>query len=327
MNLEQLEYFIEIANCGNLSKSAEKLGVSQPALSKYLANLEEAMQVKFFISEKRMLKLTTPGKIYYDMAVRVVNANKKTQQMIDRVLDRSVETIRVGASPHRGSQLIGRVYTKFIEKYPHVSVDITECYLTEGLKLLEENKIDLLIGTTDTMYSSKTKKIIMYSEEVVLTVPIYHPLAELAKSDLSELTPIDPSEFINDPWIIMERGATLYKVTEKLFKEYKISPTVVFKNKSIHVLNSFLKEGSCVGLLPKSYVDFAQNNCVYFTLEPKKYVYLSVYYGENRVLTEAEKYFLALIMDADKDAPSLNHDRNQEAEEIYSEFLQEKSML
>ncbi len=327
MNISQLKYFIQIVNSGSLSKASEVLDVSQPALTKYISNLEHSLKVKLFVSERRIMTPTPAGKIYYDMATKIVNVQKQTEQRIDMILDRSVETIRVGASPHRGGKLIAKVYKKFSLRYPHVLLDITECYQKEGVDLLKANQIDLLLGATESKVDGELSKVIMYSEEVFVVVPVSHPLAQKARQENKELPPINPSLLANDPWIFISEGATLHSITQKLCIEYKFSPTIVFSNKNILVVDTVLKQGSGVGLALNSYVDKNQDDVVYFPIENKKYLYTCAFFEKNRTLSEAERYLIGLLIEADIDTPTLTADRNQLADEIYEQFLKEQITL
>lgn len=327
MNIDQLRYFIQIANSGNLSKASEKLNISQPALSKYLANLDESMNMQLFVSEKRKMVLTPVGKIYYDMALRIINVQNQTTQTVNMILNREVETIRVGASPHRGSQLIGKIFSKFSQKYPDVLLEMNECYQEEGLKYLQNNEIDLLLGTTDNFNNNTVNKVVMYSEEVFLSVPIYHPLASKSKYKNGKFASISPALFINDPWAVVQKGATLHRISEQVFNECKMSPSIVFQNKNFMVVNAILNQGGGVGLMLETYINLEQNDTVYFSLENKKYIYVTAFYNKDRNLTDAEKYLLGLIIETDKNTSTLTASRNEEASEIYNRFCEETIIL
>ncbi len=68
MNLTSLRYFTQIADIGNISKAADALFISQPALSRSILRLEESLDVKLFDRTRTGLKLTEAGKILYDEA-------------------------------------------------------------------------------------------------------------------------------------------------------------------------------------------------------------------------------------------------------------------
>lgn len=323
MNIDQLKYFVEIANLGNLSNAAKKLNISQPALSKYITNLEETAKAEFFVKEKRNIVLTPAGKLYYDMATRIIKVQNQTTQTIETMLNKCTQTIRIGGSPHRGSQLVGKVYSKFIEKYPNVVIDVHEGYQMDNLILLKNNEIDLIFGSTDSLDSDEYNKLILYKDEVVLAIPSHHPLATNYKYENGEYTDIDPVLFNNDPWIVMDRGTVLNKVTETVFKEKNMSPSIIYSNKNITVINSMLNQGGGIGFTIMAYTDNTQNDIVYFSLSPKKYMYTSVFYNKGKILTDAEKFIIGLIIDADNKNPKLIANRNKEADKIYQNYLKD----
>ena len=66
MDIRQLHYFIQVADCGNYSKASQKLFISQPALSKTIKNMEEEMGFTFFYTHQRKQHLTDAGQAFYD---------------------------------------------------------------------------------------------------------------------------------------------------------------------------------------------------------------------------------------------------------------------
>lgn len=324
MNIEQLRYFIQIADSGNLSKAAQKLNISQPALSKYLNNLEKTMDTEFFVSQKRTLTLTATGRLYYDMANRILRVQSQTFQTIDTLLNKNQTHIKIGVSPHRGSSMLGKVYSKFIQKHPDVVLDIIECYQKDGYALLENGEIDLLAGANKHTISNTLNKVVMCSEEVVLCVPTHHVLSKLSKYKNNTFSSINPTLFIDDPWVLLDNNTSLHELSEEIFKYYKITPSIVFTNKSINIINSILNQGNGIGFTFRGYCDLEQNECVYFSLEDKKFVYRTIFYNKNRKLTNAEKYLIALLIDIDKDSKNLIQTRNKEANDIYSAFINDE---
>ena len=94
--LYQLEQLLIVAECGTLSGAAEKLHLSQPALSRSMQKLEEELQVTLFDRQKNKISLNENGKLAIELARRVVEqANDLMEQV--RAFDRSQRTIFIGS--------------------------------------------------------------------------------------------------------------------------------------------------------------------------------------------------------------------------------------
>ena len=109
LELYQLVQLLAIAECGTISKAAEQLHLSQPALSRSMQKLEEELQVTLFDRQKNKITLNKNGRLAVEQARRVV---EQAQNLVDQVraFDRSQRTISIGcwrASPFGGAGLAG----------------------------------------------------------------------------------------------------------------------------------------------------------------------------------------------------------------------------
>ena len=149
-NLNQYKIFYEVAKCGNISKAAENLYISQPAVSKSISKLEQSLSHTLFIRSKRGVKLTEEGKTLYehlDKAFDTINHAEKTLKQISEL---GMGQLRIGASTSLCKHILLPYLQDYIELNPHVKVSI-DCKPTfETLKQLMDDKIDIgLICETD----------------------------------------------------------------------------------------------------------------------------------------------------------------------------------
>lgn len=99
MNLKQLPYFIAIAETGSLSAAARRTGVSQPAVSGYLHDLERELGIALFLRSGRRMTPTAAGNIYLEMAREVLGLQARTRTQIQARHNPLKQRIRVGVSP------------------------------------------------------------------------------------------------------------------------------------------------------------------------------------------------------------------------------------
>ncbi|MCD7906706.1 MAG: LysR family transcriptional regulator, partial [Clostridium sp.] len=118
MYLKEQIYVLEIYKQQSLSKAAERLHISQPALSNFLNHLEQNLGIALFVREKRRLVPTEAGKIYIDIAVRMVRLQEKFYLRLNPLLKSTPCVLRIGIQRIRGASMIPKILQFFAEKYP-----------------------------------------------------------------------------------------------------------------------------------------------------------------------------------------------------------------
>ncbi len=148
MNINQLKNFIELTRSRSFSKSAERMNVSQPALSIQIQKLEEEFAYRLIDRTKKPLVLTPEGELFYEKALKIV-------QMVEDLgnlgleIDEQVEgKIRVGIIPTLSPYLVPMFIDELNRKYPRLFLDITELHTEEIIARLIYNELDVGILST-----------------------------------------------------------------------------------------------------------------------------------------------------------------------------------
>ncbi|MGE4353820.1 MAG: LysR family transcriptional regulator [Oscillospiraceae bacterium] len=311
---------IAIFEQGTLSKAAKSLGVSQPTLSSFLSVTEQRLGKTLFIRQQKSMILTEAGRIYLDACQRIVETKKRTYNSIFGLSDNYSERFTVGVTPHRGSTLFARIYSKFYQRYSGVFVGLKEGYIGTLLDSLESGELDLVIGGVSDDMLDRYSAIIHNREELLLCVPDFHPLAALAQPEESGFNSIDIRRFQDTPFVMWGNKTANSHTIWKLFQETGISPTVVYESNNVLFIDSILSSGAGVGFLPIGYCKSGQNR-VYFSMEPSIGITVGIYYRRGESLSEAQRYFAYLsIRDQLLREFTTISFLNDEARKIYNEF-------
>ena len=151
MDTKHLSYLVEIAQQQNLTKAARVLGVSQPALSKYLSGLESDLGIPLFFSYKRKLIPTSAGNVYINAAHKILQIKNLTYQQIDTYTNRTIKKLIIGSSGYTGSVRISKVIPDIHEHYPGVDISIKDGRTGEIRRYLDQRAIHLgIIAVTET---------------------------------------------------------------------------------------------------------------------------------------------------------------------------------
>jgi DNA-binding transcriptional LysR family regulator len=146
-NLSSYRIFYSVAECGNISKAASELYISQPAISKSIRKLEDSLGVTLFVRSSRGVTLTEEGKLLFEHVKSAFEMLQSGEDKLLRNLELGVGHLKIGVSSTLCKYMLVPYLKHFIQENPHINISITCQSTNHTLKLLENNKIDLgLIG-------------------------------------------------------------------------------------------------------------------------------------------------------------------------------------
>lgn len=167
MELQQIRYILAIAEEKNITKAAEKLFVSQSALSQQLLKLEQELGTPLFERGGRILELTEAGRIYVNTAEAVLNVEKSYLEEEEQY-DRSTPVIRIAVSKEVPVQAADRMIAAAGKKLDMRNTRIFYACQEDGSemnRLLLENMADIVIGACDKAQDSGIEIITQESEQ------------------------------------------------------------------------------------------------------------------------------------------------------------------
>lgn len=325
MNTKPLSYIISIAEHQNLSAAASALGVSQPALSKYLSELEEELGTDLFLRHKKRLYLTAAGKIYVEAARRIISVKDQTYQMISSLSGNYQKTITVGVTPLRGAVAMAKIFPYFHKRYPHVNLAMKEQYPADLRQSVLNHSVDLALRTCIDMEDPEVLFISAHEEDMVLFVPSFHPLAPLAGPDLEHLASIEIQKFQDTPFLIGKQGSTIRQLIDIIFRQNGMQPTIVYESDNNLILKNMAENGAGITLLSSSQME-PKSSLVYFRLKPNYSMHLAIMAPKNQALSEEERYLIALNF-ASETRPRYRLNPCPLAREIMDEFKIPESLF
>ncbi len=122
MDFRKLRYILKVAETGNITKAAEQLYMTQPALSHYISKVEREEGVKLFDRTVTPVRLTYAGERYIETIRRILELNDMLEAEITEINENVTGRLTIGIPPARAADLLPEVLPKFLEKYPKVEV-------------------------------------------------------------------------------------------------------------------------------------------------------------------------------------------------------------
>lgn len=199
--------FYEVAQNGNISKAAEALYISQPAVSKSITKLEQALGHTLFIRSKKGVKLTEEGLTLFEYLTKAFDSIDTAEKTLKRISQFGMGQIRIGVSSSLCKHILLSYLQDFIRDNPHVKVSIACNPTFETIQLLKQEKIDIgLICDTplDKQYHFMPLRSI---HDTFVTTQTYLDNLTLREQDsilASKKTMTDKEENTNKPGVPKE---------------------------------------------------------------------------------------------------------------------------
>ncbi len=235
---QEMEYVYEMYRQGNIMKAAEKLFISQPALSMSIRKTEAELGMPLFDRSIRPMQLTEAGRIYIESVEKIRRLELELKDRLDDLSELRGGTLRVGGSHYIISRILAPVLTRFHKLYPGVRIELTENSSAVLSELLKERRIDLTLSCNEDLIR-EFEHFPAFQDRILLAVPSGHQLcgehtAEalsageiLSGKHLHNNCPkIRLEAFQNLEYILLDAGNNLHDRAVRLFQEAGISPQI-----------------------------------------------------------------------------------------------------
>lgn len=210
MNLHQLRVFHRLSTAGSVSAAARELRVSQPAVSKQLAELEGALGVRLFDRLPRGVRLTEAGLALAEHAARVFAAERDAEEEMRLFRVGSGRRLRVGASTTIGSYLVPTLFGTLRKLEPNAELALDIDNTANVLDLVRSGRVD--IGLTEGLPAGDEFESSAFSEDEL--VPITAPGDPLLTAPRVTL-----ADVLTRPLLLRERGSGSREVLESALRE------------------------------------------------------------------------------------------------------------
>ena len=206
MNYNYLLYFSVLAQTEHYTTAAARLGISQPALSSAIHNLENALGgVKLFEKVGRNIRLTDEGRFYQENVDEAIQQLHRASMALRDSRTQAPVVIRMGVVSGTLDGFLAREIVRYTRENKRIRFNLTESSSEYLMDLVRQEKLDMaIIDSTDRDRSLHFRKL--YERDYFVALPSAHPLAERAI--------LDPREVVQEPQVVFN-----YNVA-KSFKEW-----------------------------------------------------------------------------------------------------------
>lgn len=251
VDLRQLRHFLAVVEQGSILRAASVVHLTQPALSRSIQGLEDALGVKLLERGRRGIEPTPQGLLLARQARALVAQAEETRALVRGLRDAEAPRLALGVGTHLTGTFLPRVVARMLAQLPRLKASVRDGSGEDLVEALRRGEIDLALCAwpaagvpTDLQFDE-----VMRSELAVFC-RVSHPLARRRAVPLAELA--------DRPWALAERPRAIAEVFRLTFTAAALPlPEPVARSTSLPFLLALLEESELISLLPAGYVETA----------------------------------------------------------------------
>lgn len=227
MRLEQLAYFVKIADKKSLTYASDELFISQQALSTSIKNLEEEFQTKFFVRTPRGMVLSEDGKYFYEIAVKILNLSHELYEHFTPSDTPEIGTLSIGINKRNKNYFFTKVISSFYKNYQQYNIDYKIMNRKDVMPAVVNNQVD--IGVISILKINK--KFVLPLPEELEFFPFHiseYSLLTCKDSPLSVFNTISMETAVKYPIILMAESDLINDLFYEMVMQYEESPNIIW---------------------------------------------------------------------------------------------------
>ncbi|MDO8693714.1 MAG: LysR family transcriptional regulator [Sheuella sp.] len=248
IELVDIETFIAIVELESFSHAALRMHVSQPTVTARLQRLEDRLGTKLLTRTTRKLAPTKEGLRLYQEAVSALHGLHQLVKEFDSTTNRGGHRIMIGATPMIAATMMPSIFHGYKKRYPDVQIQLFDLQYQEIIEKILSGEADLGVVAFDGD-STKLRFQHLAEEELLLVVPVDHPLAEFKEVVLKKV--------LKYPLLILDRYKTLISLIKEEGNKRNLPIKSLSEATQLTTLLAMLDAGNGITLLPSS---MAQTN-------------------------------------------------------------------
>lgn len=238
---QEFRYVYQVYKEGSISKAANSLFITQPALSIAIQKIEEGIGMPLFDRSSHPLELTPAGEIYIKAIEKVRNIDKELEEQLQDIQQLKRGHICIGGSHYLNAYILPEILAGFSGKYPGIEVELAEHSAAILTSMLKSHEIDLTFSC-DEKRIVDFEKYPAFTDHVLLAVQENHPINErLSKYSLSAVDIKNGKhleknchaitlDMIKDiQFILLSEGNNLHARSIQMFKKEGYDPDIIMQ--------------------------------------------------------------------------------------------------
>jgi DNA-binding transcriptional LysR family regulator len=247
LTLWDLSILLTAVEAGSMSKAADRLRVSQPAISKTISLLEREVGAQLITRSSRGIKPTEHGRALLARSRAALDELKDAVEEMDILSDAKAGKLRIAANEVALSGVVGTVINRLHARYPGIVFEIVPAYThVAQIHELEQGNVELVIGQvapSDLDHHLEVSEL--FQEQLVVVAGSRNPWTRRSKIELAEL--------IDEPWAFSPLNSVSGRSMEQAFRASGLGlPRIMVVSSSMQVLRRLVMNDEFLAIFPRS---------------------------------------------------------------------------
>jgi DNA-binding transcriptional LysR family regulator len=250
LRLRDLHLFFSVARSGSMGRAAAQLRVTQPAISKAIADLEATLGVRLFDRSPHGVELTKYGNVLLRCGSAVFDELRQGIKNIEFLSDPAAGELLIGCPEVISSSILPPILERFIQQNPGVFLDVDAGGADVLIRKLVDRSLDLVLAPTGNRMSverfdNELNFETLFNDELIVAAGIQTRWAHRRKVDLAELA--------SEHWIITAADDWSQIILAEAFQSRGLDfPRITMRTLSVHLRANLLATGKFIAAMPRS---------------------------------------------------------------------------
>jgi len=250
MELQQLKYFREVAEREHVTRAAEKLFVSQSAISRAVTQLEGELGVPLFYRQGRAVVLSPYGRLFLEHVSQALSILEDGKRLLSEQTGEESGSVSLGFLHSLGIEMVPQLIREYRRKHPRIQFTLLVQRSGEMLmKELVAGSIDLCFSVPGMFGQSDVRWNHLLDEKLFIAMPKTHQLAARRSLNMKELS--------SEPFLALSPEHTLRIIFDKVCADASFLPKIAFEGMDVATLRGLIGAGLGIALLPPAAARFA----------------------------------------------------------------------
>jgi molybdate transport repressor ModE-like protein len=304
LKLRDLHILLAVAQHGSMAKAAAELAISQPAVSKAIADMEHTVGLRLLDRTRQGAEVTTYGRALIKHGTAIFDELKQAAQELEFLADPTVGELRVGSSESAAAGLLPAIIDRFSREYPKVTLTVAQAVVaTTHYRELRERSIDLLLGGSPPVQEDDLQSEVLREDQWAVIAGSRSRWARLRRLTLANLG--------DAQWVLPPADSLPRAAVAEVFRDCGLKvPHAPLTTLSIHLFLQLVATGRFVAMLPRSIFEFGGRNWplkilpIKIRTQPRPVAIIRL---KNRTLSPVARVFMECARGVAGGKPDGNH--------------------
>ncbi|MCH5166775.1 MAG: LysR family transcriptional regulator [Erysipelotrichales bacterium] len=262
IDFELYRIFNEVANSGNITFAADKLHISQPAVSKSIKSLENQLGGTLFVRTKRGVQLTEEGKELHSYIKTAIEYIRNAENKFTDMINLNTGLIRIGISRTLVKEFLFPSLETFHKLYPNIKIEIVTNKASELIPLLRNGLVDVIVANLPVK---------QYQDIEIYNLKKINDIFVVSRNFKIDKTSINMEDIVKYPLILQPKGTNTRDYLDSIMAQYNIHLDPEMTLASYGLVQDMSKIGFGVGYVVKEFVseDLKNGNLIEIKTTPK----------------------------------------------------------